>query len=187
MKRRQLASPLPRGWSQQVLASLTRSSGEGFVLWATKIALVAIVPVLVIVVTGCIFRGGVVTHEAWLPNWHLENYPYLQVFLGFFDILVGSPLVETAFMFVPIRVFRLLRISASWIPALSGVVWALLHARNGIALELVSFWPFYCFTAVLLDLERTSQTGAWLRVSFIHSIYNVLALASELALASLFE
>jgi len=160
---------------------------EGFVRYTTRVALTAFWPVAVVGVVASLVGISTVTRSAWLPDWKLNAPDWVQVLVSFSDIVIFGPLVETAMMFVIIWFLSRIRASGIWLAVASAVVWGLLHARSGVMIKFITAWPFFCFTIVLLELEKRSKDYAWVVVSVIHGIYNVFALALELVLARIFD
>lgn len=119
-----------------------------------------------------------------VTNWRFSN-PTANFVMGVLDQVVLTPLVETALMFAPIWVSRRCRAREAWQPFLSGVIWALLHARGGNWPGLLTFWPFYLFTIQLIREEKHGVDRAWCLVTVSHGMYNAMVLLMDLCVLRL--
>jgi hypothetical protein len=173
-------------------AAIVRSVDEAldhgvapFWVFALRVAFVSFVPLAVAGVIG--WSAGVITPrlDDVLPRWPGIADPTWIVLIGLVDAWIASPLAETALMLVPIRLMRLCRVPAPWIPVLSGVLWGWLHAIRVHWIAWGAGWSFLCFTLVLMRHESPSLDRAWIKVSVIHGIHNVFAVALELGLVAL--
>lgn len=145
-------------------------------LGLVKIAFLTAVPTTGVSLIYFYSIGSPLTVEAIITPWPLSR-PETSTLFGFLDVLLFSPLIETALMFVPIWFCRKIRIGAHLIPLISAAIWAAVHMRGGHLIQIVQFWPFYWFTLVLLIHERRSPDFAWLVTSFVHAIHNALGIA----------
>lgn len=111
-----------------------------------------------------------------LPDWRLGN-PAHNFILGYADVVLLSPLVETALLIFLIKVLRFLRCPENLLPLLCGLAWGLSHFNyHGMLLGLSAAWPFYCYTRVIMAHEKTNLDAAWLLTSAIHGLTNLLGL-----------
>ena len=104
--------------------------------------------------------------------------------MGFADVVVLSPLVETGLLVIPIRLLSRVGLHREWIPVLSGIFWAGLHASyTGTLWGVVAAWPFYLFTWMLMRFEKPSLDRGWLIASSVHALHNLVALVASAYLA----
>ena len=85
-------------------------------------------------------------------------------------------------MLVPIRLLRSWGVSDPWILVISGLIWAAIHTRGGSWIQTIQFWPFVCFTKILIGRGHQSADRAWLVTSAVHGMHNVYGLIAGYAL-----
>lgn len=150
---------------------------ESVARYACRLAFVSAVPLGVCSTLAWIVGVLPAGQLQGIPNWRLGD-PLFDKMMGYADTLVLTPLVETALLIPLIRLFRKLGVTAHLIPVFSGLIWGLLHVNYlGMLIGMGAAWPFYWYTRALMAHEKPSLDRAWILVSFIHALTNLIGLS----------
>lgn len=127
---------------------------------------------VIIVATTLMYLGAIeLSHLTKIAEWKFQD-ERLRLTMGLLDDIVMTPIVETAFMLIPIRILSRLRVPVSYVPLISGIIWGFLHVIGDPWIALLSAVPFYFLTAQFLREQHSSLNRAWVLVSLSHGVYN---------------
>jgi hypothetical protein len=104
--------------------------------------------------------------------------------LGLADQALFTPLLETVVMIYLVVFLLRVKIPRLVLPVISAAIWASLHFATGPRLyRLWTFAPFFVFTTALLSFTSIRSNRAFLSVSAIHCIMNLMICVFALLLA----
>jgi hypothetical protein len=139
---------------------------------------------------GVVGAGLVYLRYAWtgdaplLPRWHVAD-PRLAVILEILDAATFTPLLETALMIYLLLGLGWCKVPRLVLPAISALIWALLHYVSYRDMQrLWTFVPFYVFSVALLGFPKVRSNRAFLSVSAVHGIMNLVISLATWALAA---
>lgn len=98
---------------------------------------------------------------------------YSNVELATLTCLV-APCLETALMVLIFAALRIFTRREEILTALSALIWGLLHAPNGLAWGVTSFWPFFLYSICYLQWEKRGGTRAFAMTSAFHALHNAV-------------
>lgn len=161
--------------SNRILDSFLRLMNLNNFHHLTKVALVVSAPTVIL---GPILQAfGVTVFFPLEPLWPFSN-SYLSKAFTFLDIIVFSPVIESAIVFLPAwltsKVLRSLTTSA----VVCALFWGAIHysSTNSLVPGVLSLWPFFCMSYIALQSNAQNRTKTWLKISLIHSISNLIIL-----------
>lgn len=167
------------GVVRALLLAPKRSLGE----YILTVALISSGPIGIATILAQIFGYRDIDVDGIVRAWPIDGHPEIALVISLLDVILFSPFIETALMFVPIWFFRKLRIRQSLLPFTSALVWGFIHSRGTAWIQMAQVWPFLCFTIILIGHEKPSVDRAWLITSLVHSAHNVYGLCLSHVLA----
>ncbi len=139
---------------------------------------------------GAVGAGLVGLRYAWTgaaplpPAWPGLG-PRAGALLGIADAVLFAPLLETALMVYLLLGLRWCKVPRQFLPVVSALIWALLHyITYRDAQRLWTLVPFYVFSVALLGFPKIRSNRAFLSVSAIHAIMNLVISLVTWALAA---
>ncbi len=162
---------------------MDRHIDESLLVYVARVSLLSVAPVLAIVAVAIWTKSYTLHAHDLVTNSRLWSIN-ATVIMGFLDVVLFSPLVESGLLVIPLRLLRKLRAPDDLIAACCGIFWAFVHVSYiGTNLGFVAAWPFYIFTHVLMRFEKPSLDRGWLIASSVHALHNLAALVGSALLA----
>lgn len=137
------------------------------------LSLICFLPGALLTTAGVALGFVHIKPNAVIYAWPFKDSPALGLGVGLVDVTILTPLAETGLVWLTIRVIHIAHIPMPVIPLVSALLWGLLHARGGNWASFISAWPFYCFTRLLLHVDKQSLDRACLFVAGVHALHNV--------------
>ena len=107
-------------------------------------------------------------------DWKASNRnETIDVYL-LFGSIVFAPVVETALMFPLIRFIQSFSNNKLIISCISGLIWGVFHVIVKGWIAILTSWPFFVFTLLLLAWKPISNRMAYVHVVTCHVLYNTL-------------